>query len=102
MNKWIKKNQTLNYKDISKDMMEQYPIIINATPLGMSPTINACPDIPLQYISEKHLIFDLIYNPNETQLMKWGIQKGATVSNGLTMLQLQSEKSWEIWNKFNK
>lgn len=84
---------TLTNSDISKHL-----IIINCTPLGTFPKIDDCPDIPYEAISENHILFDLIYNPEETTFLKRGKEKGATICNGQKMLEFQAEKSWNIWN----
>ena len=72
---------------------------VNATPLGMYPNINACPDIPYDLLTPDHLLYDLLYNPDETLFMKKGKEKGAVVKNGLEMLLLQAFAAWEIWQK---
>ncbi len=89
---------TLLYSTIDESIMEQYAVIVNCTPLGTYPNIENSPNIPYQYISKKHLLYDLIYNPSETAFLKEGKKQGATIKNGLEMLELQAEKSWEIWN----
>ncbi len=91
------KNQ-ISYDEIDAQLLEKFKIIINSTPLGMYPNVADCAPIPFEYINENHFVFDMIYNPEETLLMKNSKLKGAKVSNGLEMLQLQAEKSWEIWN----
>lgn len=91
------KNQIL-YKSLSKDMISDYRLIINATPVGMSPDIDGLPAFPYEYLTSRHLLYDLIYNPVETGFLKQGKAHGAAVKNGLEMLHLQAEKSWEIWN----
>jgi len=73
-------------------------IIINCTPLGTFPNVDACPNIPYAAINEHHILFDLIYNPAETRFLQEGKQKKATLINGLNMLRLQAEKSWAIWD----
>ena len=78
--------------------IENYQIIINCTPLGTFPDVHKCPTIPYEHITSNHLLFDLIYNPEETLFLKHGNAKNATTLNGLEMLRLQAEKSWEIWN----
>ena len=88
----------LTYNQLNKEILEERLIIINTTPLGTSPNINEAPEIPYEYITEKHLLYDLIYNPPETEFLKRGKAKGAITKNGLEMLQLQAEKAWEIWN----
>lgn len=88
------------YEDLNKKVIEEHPLIINTTPLGMHPETEKCPPIPYKYISEGHLLYDLIYNPEETLFLKRGKQHGAAIKNGLEMLFLQAEKSWEIWNSY--
>ncbi|OAQ38922.1 shikimate dehydrogenase [Pedobacter psychrophilus] len=89
----------LSYDQLSKKTLAEYQIIVNTTPLGTYPAINECPDIPYQYLTDKHLLYDLVYNPEETLFLKKGKEQGATTKNGADMLVLQAEKSWEIWNK---
>lgn len=79
--------------------MEEYTVIVNATPLGMYPNIDTCPDIPYSQVTDKHVLYDLIYNPDETLFMRKGKEKGAAVKNGLEMLLLQAFASWNIWCK---
>ncbi|MFD1095469.1 shikimate dehydrogenase family protein [Salegentibacter chungangensis] len=87
-----------SYEQLNADILKEYTVIINCTPLGTHPDTERYPDLPIGYISEAHLIFDLIYNPLETTLMKKARERGATCLNGLNMLKLQAEKAWEIWN----
>ncbi|NAS32815.1 shikimate dehydrogenase [Flavobacteriaceae bacterium R38] len=87
-----------SYQDLNKNIIEEYTIIINCTPLGTFPKIEEKPDIPYQFVTSDHLFYDLIYNPSETTFLKLGKEKGAKTCNGLLMLQLQAEKAWEIWN----
>ncbi|NQV78242.1 MAG: shikimate dehydrogenase [Lutibacter sp.] len=89
---------SLLYSILSQQVMEEYTIIINCTPLGTDPNIDDSPNIPYEFITEKHLLFDLIYNPSETKFLQEGKKRGAIIKNGLEMLELQAEKSWEIWN----
>lgn len=88
----------LFYNKISKEIISSHTLIINATPAGMFPEINTCPNIPYHFISKRHILYDLVYNPSETFFMKQGIEQGAIVKNGMVMLYLQAEKSWDIWN----
>ena len=88
----------MTYEDLNEKIMFSHPLIINTSPLGMSPNFDTLPPIPYQYIGATHLLFDLVYNPAETAFLKKGIAVGATISNGLEMLHLQAEKSWSIWN----
>lgn len=91
-----KKNE-ISYEVLNEVAMKRFPLIINSTPLGMFPKIDVCPNIPYEYIDSKNLLFDLIYNPEETLFLKKGKEKGAITLNGLQMLKLQAEKAWEIW-----
>ena len=88
----------LNYSELDQTIIEKYLLIINCTPLGTFPNIESCPPLPYPFLTKKHLLFDLIYNPSETEFLKQGKLSGAKTSNGLTMLELQAEKAWEIWN----
>ena len=92
-------NNILSYQQLSNELIENHKLIINCTPLGMSPKIDACPDIPYQAIGAEHLCFDLIYNPEETLFLKKAKQQGATIKNGLDMLIGQAVRAWEIWNE---
>lgn len=89
----------IGYQMLNKNILVNHLLIINTSPVGMYPDIKSYPDIPYKHITEKHLLFDLIYNLEETLFLKKGKERGATVKNGLEMLYLQAEKSWEIWNK---
>lgn len=86
------------YSALNQSIIEENTLIINTTPLGMFPNINECPDIPYEFLSSKHLLYDLTYNPEESLFLKKGKEKGAQIKNGLEMLHLQAEKAWEIWN----
>ena len=86
------------YQTLTEDDINNHQIIINCTPLGTFPNVDACPNIPYKSINNKHILFDLIYNPEETTFLKHGKQNGATTINGLNMLKLQAEKAWSIWN----
>ena len=87
----------LTYKEISKGIIRENQLIINTTPLGMSPDIENKPELIYNALTSDHYLYDLIYNPLETTFMKLGKYRGAQVKNGLEMLYLQAEKSWEIW-----
>jgi len=91
-------HQGILYSDLTKEILQNHQIIINCTPVGTFPNIEDKPQIPYQFITENHIVFDLIYNPEETAFLKSAKKQGAIVKNGLEMLQLQAEKSWEIWN----
>jgi len=93
-----KNEATINYNDLTKDLLSRYSLIINTTPLGMYPDIKSCPDIPFQYLGRKHLLFDLVYNPDKTVFLQKGQQQNTYICNGLNMLYAQAEYSWKIWN----
>lgn len=88
----------LTYEMLDAEMMGEYSIIVNCSPIGTYPNVEEAPAIPYQYLSEKNLLYDLIYNPSETKFLLEGKKHGASIKNGLEMLELQAEKSWEIWN----
>ena len=92
-------NLALAYADISNQLLNEYSLIINCSPLGTYPNINEKPMIPYQFLTSKHLLYDLIYNPVETAFLIEGKKRGTQVKNGLEMLELQAEESWRIWNK---
>lgn len=87
----------LAYEEITEEIMKSHLLVINTTPLGMHPKTEECPSIPYQFLNELHVLYDLIYNPTETLFLQKGKQQNAVVKNGLEMLHLQAEKSWEIW-----
>ncbi len=93
------KEYCITYQEISAKTLEQYTVIVNTTPLGMFPNIDECPDIPYDLLTPDHLLYDLLYNPNETLFMKKGKERGAVVKNGLEMLLLQAFEAWQIWQK---
>ena len=92
-----KTENTILYSELSREIIEQHTLIINTTPLGMFPNIENFPDIPYDFITKKHLLYDLIYNPEKTVFLQKGKQKSAKIINGLQMLELQAEMSWEIF-----
>lgn len=89
----------LTYTDLTPDLMEHYQVIVNCSPVGMFPRVDACPDIPYQLLTDHHLLYDLVYNPQETLFLKRGAEYGAAVKNGLEMLHLQALASWRFWNE---
>ncbi|SHN01885.1 shikimate dehydrogenase [Polaribacter sp. KT 15] len=89
----------VSYSDLSEEIIKDFTVIINCTPLGTSPNTHLCPNIPYQYLTEKHLLFDLIYNPEISSFLSKGKEKGAAIKNGYEMLELQAEESWRIWNE---
>ena len=88
----------IGYEKITEELVRSYPMIVNATPVGMFPDVQNAPAIPYNYLTPRNFLYDLIYNPPETLFLKKGRQAGAKILNGLTMLQMQADKSWEIWN----
>lgn len=88
----------LGYDALNKDIMAEHTVIVNCTPLGTYPNVDTCPDIPYKYISSRHLLYDLVYNPAQTLFLQKGEAAGAKVKNGLEMLHLQAEAGWQIWN----
>ena len=98
---FVSRNPTsgmISYAELDAETIKDYTIIINATPVGTFPHIDACPDIPYQFLSSEHLVFDVVYNPAKTLFLKKSEQRGATILNGEKMLELQAEAAWEIWN----
>ncbi len=89
---------TITYDELTLEIMQHHKLIINTTPLGVIPNTWECPNIPYDTITEDHFLFDLIYNPRETEFIKRGFAKGATVANGVKMLEYQAKKAWAIWN----
>lgn len=87
----------LPYSALTTDILHEYTIIVNCTPLGMYPNEDQCPAIPYEYIDDRHLLFDCIYNPAETLFLRQGKERGARISNGLKMLEEQAKAAWEIW-----
>lgn len=88
----------INYEDISKEILQEYNIVINTTPVGMFPNVDAYPKLSYQFISDKNYFFDLIYNPAKTLFLAKAEGKGAVIENGEKMLAIQAEESWKIWN----
>lgn len=93
------KENAIDYNKIDGRTFDDYQIIINASPVGTSPNIDLFPLIPYEFFTDKHIAYDLIYNPAETQFLKKAAAQGAQTKNGLDMLIFQAEKAWEIWNK---
>lgn len=93
------KASDLSYEQLTPDVMKRHTVIVNTTPVGMYPKVDECPNIPYDLITAEHLLYDLLYNPDETCFMKKGKEQGAVVKNGLEMLLLQAFGAWEIWHK---
>ena len=93
------KNQ-ISYEDLNEKIILENKLIINTSPLGMFPDTESFPPIPYVFLDNSHFIYDLVYNPEETTFLKKGKEQGANIMNGMEMLQLQAERSWQIWNQF--
>jgi shikimate dehydrogenase len=96
-----KTEHTVVYEEITRAMVAQHTLIVNATPLGKYPDDNLCPDFPYRFLTKEHLCYDLIYNPEETLFMKNSARYGAATKNGIEMLLLQAFDSYEIWTSDN-
>jgi shikimate dehydrogenase len=94
-----KDNKSCTYAELTKETVSQRTLIVNTTPLGMFPDVNNCPDIPYQFLTPNHYLFDLVYNPAQTLFLKKGEEMGAVTKNGSDMLIIQAEESWKIWNE---
>lgn len=94
-----KRDGCITYEDITAEMLKEYEIVVNCTPKGMFPHTDECPDIPYEHLSYNNVLYDLVYNPDETMFMKEGAKRGAVVKNGLEMLILQAIASWDFWNE---
>ena len=98
----VSRNPTRNeisYEGLTKEIIDQFTVIINCSPVGTFPNVTDAPKIPYEFLTPNHLLYDLIYNPEVTQFLQNGLDQGAIIKNGYEMLVLQAEKSWEIWNK---
>lgn len=89
----------LGYGDLDKETLYQHKLIVNCSPVGMYPQEDQAPAIPYNFLTSDHICYDLIYRPEETLFLKLAKEKGATVKNGMEMLELQAEMNWEIWNE---
>jgi len=92
-----KDEHVVSYKDITNDALKNYQIIINTTPIGTFPNVTECPDLPYSGLTNSHILFDLVYNPDKTRFLELGEKYGAKTKNGYEMLTLQAEKAWEIF-----
>lgn len=92
------KDGAMRYENLTPELIAERNLIVNTTPLGTYPDTKSCPDIPYEGISSGHVCYDLVYNPAETMFMKRCVMNGATVKNGLEMLETQALESWKIWN----
>jgi shikimate dehydrogenase len=91
--------RSMTYADLNEQLLSEYKIIINTTPLGTSPDVHNCPAIPYEYITSQHYLYDLVYNPAKTLFLQKGEERGAAIENGAQMLVIQAEESWKIWNE---
>ena len=101
--KLVSRNPTenqLSYRELNEETIREYSVIVNASPVGMHPHVDNCPEIPYNALTPDHLLFDAVYNPAETLFLKKGKAHGATTLNGLEMLRGQAEAAWEIWGGF--
>ena len=94
------KEGQLGYKDLTPEIMAEHTIIVNCTPLGMYPDVSSCPDIPYELITARHLLFDCVYNPDQTLFLQKGKAQGATIQNGIGMLYGQAKEAWGIWSEW--
>ena len=89
----------ITYQDITTETLQEYEVIVNCSPVGMFPKVDQAPAIPYEFLTPRHLLFDCVYNPEDTLFMQKGRAQGATVKNGLEMLHLQAIASWRFWNE---
>jgi shikimate dehydrogenase len=92
-----KTSQSIAYNEVTKTIIDTHFLIINTTPLGTFPNINSLPNLPYEFLSSQHFLYDLVYNPSVTAFLAKGIEKGCTTKNGQEMLELQAEENWKIW-----
>jgi shikimate dehydrogenase len=90
---------TIQYNELTEAVINEYKIIINTTPLGMSPAENTCPELPYHLLTTDHYLYDLVYAPAKTLFLQKGEEQGATIENGFEMLIIQAEENWRIWNE---
>jgi len=90
--------KSFSYEQLTDALMQEYPLVINTTPLGMHPNIVEAPQIPYHALTSKHYLFDVVYNPVKTLFLQKGEAQGAAIKNGYEMLVLEAEESWRIWN----
>lgn len=95
----LSKKSNLTYENIEEELIKNYNLLINCTPLGTFPDVHSCPEIPFQYLSSKHIVYDLVYNPTLSTFLKKSASRGAIIKNGYEMLTIQAEENWKIWKK---
>ncbi|MFA8434250.1 MAG: shikimate dehydrogenase [Marinifilaceae bacterium] len=93
------KENHLTYDELNAEIIQEYKLIVNCSPLGTFPNTEECPNIPYEHLTPEHYLYDLVYNPDQTLFMRKGAEKGAKTHNGLRMLHLQAEQSWMYWNE---
>ncbi len=93
-----KSNGYIGYEEVTKRLLEDYCLVVNTTPLGMYPAVDTAPPIPYGELTEAHYLYDLVYNPAPTRFLRLGAAQQSHTKNGLDMLALQAERSWQIWN----
>lgn len=98
----FKRPGTIQYENVTPDVVKEYNVIVNCTPVGMYPNSDSCPKLPYEALDTHNLLYDVIYNPDETLFMKKGKAQGATVKNGIEMLLLQAFASWSFWNDYSE
>jgi len=87
----------ISYSELDEKIISEFELIVNTTPLGAWPELEACPPIPYEFLTENHYLFDLVYNPEVTRFLLMGQDRGARIRNGMKMLEIQAEASWDIW-----
>ena len=92
-----KEGTSISYGQLTRELIEQYTLVVNTTPLGTYPKTEGYPEIPYEYLTNKHLLYDLVYNPPVTQFLQKGVDRGTSIKNGLEMLELQAMAAWKIW-----
>ena len=95
----VSRKGPFGYAELKAEILAEFPLIINTTPLGSFPETGSCPDIPYDLLGSGHVLWDLTYNPEQTLFLKKGSEQGAMIMNGLKMLLTQAEASWDIWKK---
>ena len=98
----FERENTITYQQVTPEVVKEYNVIVNCTPVGMYPHTEECPQLPYEAMDNHTILYDLIYNPDQTLFMRKGAQYGADVKNGLEMLLLQAFASWEFWNRKDK
>ncbi len=95
----LKTTKAFNYNELNEHVFNAFKLIVNTSPVGTYPNVSEAPEIPYELLTPNHLLYDLVYNPTETEFLKRGKQQGATAINGLSMLHQQAEEAWRIWHK---